>query len=68
MSNRTVATSAASPVEPDLKIAWHSLDAETLLEELHTQPQSGLSSQEAARRLAEYGPNQLAEAPRRTFF
>ncbi len=67
MSNRTADTSTAAFAQRDLKIAWHSLDAETLLEKLHTHPQSGLSSEEAARRLAEYGPNQLAEAPRRTF-
>ncbi len=67
MSNRTVATSAAPPADHDLKIAWHSLESDRVLEELHTHPQSGLSSEEAARRLEQYGPNQLAEAPRRTF-
>ncbi len=67
MSNRTVATSAAPSADHDLKIAWHSLESDRVLEELHTHPQSGLSSEEAARRLEQYGPNQLAEAPRRTF-
>ena len=46
---------------------WYALGAENVLEKLQTQPLSGLSSAEAARRLEQYGPNQLAEGPRRTF-
>ncbi len=54
---------------PDQKltISWHAMNAEDVLEKLHTPAQSGLSSAEAARRLEQYGPNQLAEKPGPTF-
>ncbi|MEW6181151.1 MAG: cation-translocating P-type ATPase [Chloroflexota bacterium] len=68
MANRIVESGATTDVERDFDTAWHSVDAEILLRELDTHPQNGLTSEEAARRLTEYGPNQLAEAPRRTFF
>ncbi len=43
---------------------WHTLRIEDTLRELDTSPQ-GLSSEEAARRLERYGPNQLEERPPR---
>lgn len=52
---------------PELSISWHSLSSEEVIQQLRTQHQTGLSSEEAARRLAEYGPNQLAEKPRPGF-
>lgn len=52
----------------DLSITWHAMSAEDVVSQLGTQVQAGLTSEEAARRLAEYGPNQLAEKPRPTFF
>ncbi len=51
----------------DLTVTWHALSTEDVLEKLHTPIQSGLTSDEAQRRLEQYGPNQLAEAPRTTF-
>ena len=51
----------------DLSITWHAMSAEDVVSQLGTQVQAGLTSEEAARRLAEYGPNQLAEKPRPTF-
>lgn len=53
--------------KPDISQSWHSLDADAVLEKLVTAYQTGLSSQEARERLANYGPNQLIEAPRPTF-
>jgi Ca2+-transporting ATPase len=47
---------------------WHAREAAAIFAELMTSPQSGLSPAEAARRLAEVGPNELAEAPRPTFW
>lgn len=44
-----------------MMISWHSMTAEEALERLRSGPQ-GLSSDEASRRLAEYGPN-LLESP-----
>jgi Ca2+-transporting ATPase len=42
--------------------AWHTLPGDRLLEALDT-PSEGLSPAEAARRLAEFGPNALIVAP-----
>ncbi|GAA2644044.1 hypothetical protein GCM10010425_59780 [Streptomyces spororaveus] len=44
--------------------SWHASPAREVAAGLDVDPSSGLSSAEAARRLAEYGPNQLAAAPR----
>jgi Ca2+-transporting ATPase len=38
---------------------WHQLDAADVLQQLETDSATGLSSTEAARRLAEHGPNEL---------
>ncbi|MEW6567808.1 MAG: cation-translocating P-type ATPase [Chloroflexota bacterium] len=47
---------------------WHAREAEDVFRSLGTSPQQGLSSSEAARRLEAHGPNELAEAPRPTFW
>ncbi len=41
---------------------WHARDIEEVFSHLHSQ-RTGLSEQEAARRLEEFGPNQLPQAP-----
>jgi Ca2+-transporting ATPase len=56
----------SKPVQPAVE-SWHALDAEQILQQLATPPEQGLSVDEAARRLAQYGPNQLAEAPGTSF-
>jgi Ca2+-transporting ATPase len=43
--------------------AWHTLPSEQVYERLGTSPQ-GLSSEESARRLSEFGPNELQAARR----
>ncbi|MER6114100.1 cation-translocating P-type ATPase [Streptomyces hirsutus] len=43
---------------------WHALPPTGATARLEVDPGAGLSSDEAARRLAEHGPNQLDEAPR----
>jgi Ca2+-transporting ATPase len=48
--------------------SWHAMGAEDVLEQLETFPENGLSSEEAASRLQEFGPNQLTEAPPTTFW
>jgi Ca2+-transporting ATPase len=45
--------------------AWHTLDGLDAVRELNTDVQRGLSSDEAARRLASYGPNALVERGRK---
>ena len=46
---------------------WHALPPEDILTQLATPPDTGLSAEQAAQRLAKYGPNQLTEAPRPSF-
>jgi Ca2+-transporting ATPase len=57
----------ATKEKQDISISWHSLDTNEVLEKLVTAHHIGLSSQEAEARLANYGLNQLVEAPRPTF-
>jgi P-type Ca2+ transporter type 2C len=45
---------------------WHQKSIDIVLEELNTSP-AGISSEEAATRFGEYGPNALAERKKRTF-
>jgi Ca2+-transporting ATPase len=52
---------------PKSQQTWHALQADEILAQLATPPDQGLSSAEATRRLEQYGPNQLKEAPRPTF-
>ena len=56
-----------APTNPDVSITWHTMSAEDVVRRLDTQIQAGLTSDEAARRLAQYGLNELAEKPRATF-
>ncbi|GAB4503823.1 MAG: calcium-transporting P-type ATPase, PMR1-type [Anaerolineales bacterium] len=47
--------------------AWHALPVEEVLRHLEVQ-ENGLSAEQAAQRLKQYGLNQLQEAPRPTFW
>ncbi len=47
--------------------AWHTLAADDALQRLQSDPGEGLSAQVATRRLAESGPNALAEGRRRSW-
>jgi len=51
----------------ELSVTWHSLSTEETLARLETPLAQGLTTAEAQRRLAQYGPNQLLEKPRRTY-
>jgi len=57
-----------SPKENPDQENWHALSAGQILKQLATPPESGLSSEEAAKRLESYGLNQLEEAPGITFW
>jgi Ca2+-transporting ATPase len=57
----------ASPLIPIEKREWHALSTQEVLEHLKVQ-ESGLTTEEAARRKEHYGPNQLTEARRPGFF
>jgi Ca2+-transporting ATPase len=45
---------------------WHALETKAVLDHLKVEG-NGLTSEEAKRRLEQFGPNQLQEAPRPTF-
>nr|MBO2471967.1 calcium-translocating P-type ATPase, SERCA-type [Bacillota bacterium] len=49
------------------QLRWAQPDAAAVLAALGSDAQTGLSSSEAAARLARYGPNKLPSAPRRSF-
>ena len=51
----------------DAQVAWHALNAEGAMAQLQSS-ETGLSSDEVARRMQQYGPNELREKPRPTFF
>jgi len=44
-----------------MTLEWHRLPVDVVLQKLGTDPQRGLSEEEARRRLAQYGPNRLEE-------
>ncbi|MEK7864994.1 MAG: cation-transporting P-type ATPase, partial [Nitrospirota bacterium] len=46
---------------------WHQKKANEIIEVMNSSV-SGLSSDEAQKRLAEYGPNELKEKEKRTLF
>src|ERR1700760_1928385 len=56
-----MATTAPPPVADEVPV-WHMLSREGAVRELHVEPESGLTSAEAAERLARYGPNKFTEA------
>jgi magnesium-transporting ATPase (P-type) len=53
------------PRNSSTAVAWHSLPADEALQRHDSSP-DGLSTEEAARRLAGFGPNLLPEPPRRS--
>ncbi len=55
------------PTQPDLKVVWHALSADEVLDRLETPLQTGLTTQQVEERRKIYGLNELAEAPRATF-
>jgi Ca2+-transporting ATPase len=57
-----MATTAEPPTATVEVPTWHVLTREGAVEELHVAPDRGLTSDEAAERLARYGPNRFAEA------
>ena len=58
----------SSPKENPNQENWHALSADQILKQLATPSESGLTSEEAAKRLEAYGLNQLTEAPGVTFW
>ncbi len=48
--------------------SWHAVDPDEVLKRLATYAESGLTSSEAEKRLTQYGPNELEEAPPTSFW
>ena len=65
METQNSQADGADPKQPE---AWHALEADETLAQFDTPVDSGLSSQEAAKRIEQYGPNQLAAAPPTTIW
>jgi P-type Ca2+ transporter type 2C len=66
--NRDVAADrlvAPAPGVPETSHRWHQMPVEAVLTALKSTPQ-GLATQEAQRRLAAVGPNEITEGKRRT--
>jgi len=62
----TAAAPAASPPGTGSSAeapSWHTLSTDEVTDRLAVDPASGLAPEEAARRLAEHGPNELVEEP-----
>ena len=59
---------SASANESQPQSDWHALSQEETLHQLATPPETGLTAEEAAKRLQSYGPNQLEEAAGITFW
>jgi P-type Ca2+ transporter type 2C len=54
---------AQAPATPALEApAWHTRSREGVADELQVEPARGLTNEEAAQRLSQYGPNRFAEA------
>ncbi len=47
------------PEKPDSGAGWHTLKVDEVVSRLETDPEQGLSAEEAAGRLKEFGPNRL---------
>ena len=54
--------------ENDIEVTWHALSREEVLKKLDSGFEEGLPNKEAAERLEKYGPNQLAEGKKTTFW
>jgi Ca2+-transporting ATPase len=50
------------------QVNWHALTPNQIIKQLATPAETGLSSEEAKRRLENYGPNQITEAPGASFW
>ncbi len=59
-------SSAQNPITPVETEPWHTLSPQEVLEHLRVRD-NGLTSAQAAERMAQYGPNALTEAPRPGF-
>lgn len=62
MSTITVSHPSAPSASAESRV-WHTQPAQSVLDEQGIRAESGLTAQEAAERLAHFGPNELVEEP-----
>ncbi len=60
-------TSVATSFDSD-ELPWHALGAEDVVTELASSASNGLASDDAKRRLTEFGPNRMSEVEKPGFF
>lgn len=65
LMENTITDKTTEKIEGD---SWHAVEPEEVLARFATFAESGLSSAEAEKRLAKYGPNELEEAPPISFW
>ncbi len=65
-SNQSATLPAPKAVGPTPQPAWHTLTPDEACQSQQTDAAQGLTRAEAARRLAQYGPNALAQAHQRS--
>ncbi|MDO9547019.1 MAG: cation-translocating P-type ATPase [Pelolinea sp.] len=58
----------SAPTANDIEVTWHALSREEVLNKLDSGLEVGLSDEQAKKRLEKYGPNQLAEGKKTTFW
>ena len=63
MATETAADPGPSPAS-SRNAPWHGLTADEVTAQLGADPSAGLGAGEVEKRLAQYGPNKLAEAPK----
>src|SRR5829696_2709398 len=61
-AERTDMAAIAPPPTTTEAPTWHVLSRESTVEQLHVEPERGLTGEEAAERIERYGPNKFAEA------
>ncbi len=54
-------------IKEDVEVSWHTLDSKEVLDQLQVPIKTGLTAEEAARRLAEVGTNELEQKKGTTF-
>jgi len=60
-------TNAAGEEQKSVSLFWHAMNAPEVLSSLKVAAGAGLTSEEAEKRLAHYGPNELVEKKRTSF-
>jgi len=58
----------SSPLSTQSGTAWHTLASDAVLTQLHSDRQSGLTSQQASTNLSRYGANELVETAGRSLW